>query len=159
MGMLDVYEEFLRPHLGDLSALHCPADPYAPGGTAQWWRGWYGRPIGEDDHRALPAGHPPESDYSYYVYVKMYWDVGEDGILIGHALRSWKRVDVRYPAQLIVQRCWWSHAQPGGAWGIQSAFIDGHAEWVHVDRIHKAAAYGDYNLDWTWWGIRGKDVD
>ena len=56
------------------------------------------------------------------------------------------------------QRCWESHAL-GDTWGMQAAFIDGHTQWVDVSRIHKACAYGDYNLDWTWEGIRGRDID
>lgn len=44
--------------------------------------------------------------------------------------------------------------------GMQSAFIDAHAEWVDVNRIQHAAvpAYGFYNLDWTKDGIYGKDL-
>ena len=157
MGMLDVHEHFLVKHTGGTGHLHCPSDRRVPGGTAVWWRGWYGHPMTPDDRLHLPEGEPVEVDYSYYYFVKMYWDVGDDGVLT-HTLRSWKKSDVRCPDSLIVQRCWESHAL-GQTWGMQAAFIDGHTEWVDISRIHKACAYGDYNLDWTFRGIRGRDID
>ena len=156
MGMLDVYEKFLYERLGrNTDFLHCPSDPWQPGGIAVWWRNWYGVPMKDSDHIALPPGRPGEVDYTYYYYVKMYWGIRSDGHL-DYLLHSWTTADIVYPHSLIVNRCFYSHS--GARGGIQSGFIDGRAEWVDYARIYKACDYGDYNLDWTWDGIRGKDL-
>lgn len=157
MGMLDVYEKFLYSRMGqNVDFLHCPRDPWKPGGLAAWWRAWYGVPMKDTDHIALPPNKPGEVDYTYYYFVKMYWGIRSDGVLDSKPY-SWKMGDIVYPHQLIVQRCFYSHA--GSRDGMQSAFIDGHAIWIDLARIYPACAYGDYNLDWTYDGIRGKDVD
>lgn len=157
MGMLDVYEKFLYPRLGqNVDFLHCPRDPWTPGGIAVWWRAWYGVPMNASDHIALPPDKPIEVNYTYYYFVKMYWGLRSDGHL-DYTPYSWRIGDIQCPQQLIVQRCFYSHADQRD--GMQSAFIDGHAIWIDLSHIYPACDYGDYNLDWTWNGIRGKDID
>lgn len=163
MGMLDLYEGCLRGYIsGDLKLLQCPLDDPRLGSIANWWRNWYGTPMVAADHKYLKSGEPAEVPYSYYWFVKMYWAVGPNGILIGgHAQAQYRVADVRHPSQLIVHRCFINHGdEPGVFTGMQSAFIDAHAEWVDVNRIQHAAvpAYGFYNLDWTKDGIGGKDL-
>lgn len=164
MGMLDFYEGNLRGYMGDnMKVLRCPLDNPHLGTVANWWRGWYGTPMVASDHQFLRPGEPAEVPFSYYWYVKMYWAVGPDGVLVGnHKLEQFKVSSVRFPSSLIAHRCFVNHGNdPGVFTGIQSSFIDGHAEWVPVSRILHSAApvYGIYNLDWTRDGIYGRDVN
>jgi prepilin-type N-terminal cleavage/methylation domain-containing protein len=164
-GMLDLQEILLRSYYGGtLKQLHCPSDPGAsgPGAIAGWWRIWFGTPIAAGDHlQPLPANEPDEVDYSYYWYAKMYWDLDfNTGLLINNQLRSYRVTDVTYPSALLSSVCFAGHSPDDVRWGVQGAFIDGHAEWTDGKRILKCAApwYGEYNLDWTYMGIYGRDV-
>ncbi len=163
MGMLDFYEVCLRNYISsDMKLLRCPMENPQLGSIASWWRSWYGAPMTNADHMFQQPGEPGEVPYSYYWYVKMYWAVGPDGVLIGNnKLEQFRITSVRHPSSLIAHRCFLNHGEePGVFTGIQSAFIDGHAEWVPVSRILHSAApvYGIYNLDWTRNGIFGRDV-
>jgi len=164
MGMLDFYEVNLRKYIsGDLSLLTCPLDDGPIKSIASWWRAWYGTPMVAADHKGLLASEPGEVPYSYYWFVKMYWQVGPDGVLVGGGvLAQYNISSIRHPSQLLVHRCFIDHGNDRNLFtGMQGAFIDGHAEWVDVKRILPSAApwYGVYNLDWTKHGVYGKDVE
>ena len=165
MGMLDFYEGCLRPYLGDdMTVLHCPRDVASPGGIANWWRAWYGTPMTAADHKYLKATEPGEVNYSYGWSVKMYWAVDPTtGVMKGNNITQQFRVEsVRNPSQLMTHRCFANHGDVEGEFsGMNGAFIDMHAEWVRRDRIIPSGApwYGTYNLDWTLWGIAGRDVE
>ncbi len=159
-GMLDLYEDSLRSYINDLSVLRCPLDTDV-GGIARWWRSWYGNPMDAGDHIALAPHEKGEVNYSYYYYVKMYWAVDRtSGLLNGHELAQYHLETVQHPSELFVSRCFVRHDDEPGFTGLQVAFIDAHAEWVHKDRIQTSCApwYGEYNLDWTCQGIYGKDL-
>jgi hypothetical protein len=92
----------------------------------------------------------------------MYWAVGADGVLLGSQLAQHQVSSVRSPGQLMVQRCFLNHGSEANVFsGMQSSFIDAHAAWVPVERIRPSGApwFGIYNLDWTLYGVYGKDVD
>ena len=101
--------------------------------------------------------------------------VDVDGVteeILSGTLKQWKMTDVRHPARLIPYTCFnffqESMDEPmvhGTAQkhGHQSGFLDGHAEWVDIDRITERSTSGQafggpYNLDWTKKGVRGVDV-
>lgn len=163
MGMLDLYEFNIRSYMsGDMNLLKCPIDDPRLGGIATWWRAWYGTPMVAGDHKKLLPGEPAEVKYSYYWFVKMYWAVGPDGVLVGSQQAQHQVSSIRFPSQLMVQRCFLNHGNEANVFsGMQSSFIDAHAAWVPVEHILPSGApwYGSYNLDWTLWGIYGKDVE
>ena len=160
MGMLDLYEGCLRSYIShDMNLLRCPRD-YDKGWIARWWQAWYSRPMDAGDHKYLKAGENPEVPYSYYWYVKMYWDVDmTSGVLAGSALRQYRVESVRHPSGLFTQVCFVDHSATGEG-GFQTSFIDAHAEFVPLGQANVSCApwYGPYNLDWTCYGIFGIDL-
>ncbi|NLX07607.1 MAG: hypothetical protein GXY33_20900 [Phycisphaerae bacterium] len=64
--------------------------------------------------------------------------------------------EVQYPSKLIIYTCFAGHSSTA-AGANMGGFPDGHAECVPLDRVFMGSL-GDYNLDWTYWGVLGYDV-
>jgi len=99
---------------------------------------------------------------SYYYYHQFYND---DSIPVA-TLAQRRTTEVAYPSQKAVMSCF---AEPEllhmgsqniahGRDGVPLLFVDSHSAFVKHSRLNKAAAYGDYNLDWTEDGLKGRDL-
>jgi prepilin-type N-terminal cleavage/methylation domain-containing protein len=99
---------------------------------------------------------------SYYYYHQFYND---DAIPVA-TLAQRRTTEVTYPSQKAVMSCF---AEPEllhlgsqniahGRDGVPLLFVDSHSAFVRYNRLNQAAAYGDYNLDWTEGGLKGRDL-
>lgn len=94
--------------------------------------------------------------------------------------KAWKLDEIKHPSELIPYSCFnggvtsisqdltAAMVHGAGKDGHQAAFVDGRAEWVPLEEITlRSVQQGDpenqtfggkKNLDWTKWGIHGRDV-
>ena len=176
IGMLD-FPTLILSQGFEPKFFHCPADKKEPGSMAEWWEQNRGQKLKDTDFlgKKRPYGYAKaeDVDWSYYWWVKMTVDVDKNtGNILYTTLKQWKMTDVKHPARLISYTCFnffrdsMDEPMVHGTkqkHGHQSGFLDGHAEWVDIDRIKERSPLGreyggPYNLDWTMNGIFGSDI-
>ncbi len=175
--IMDFFEVCLRPYLtasmmGDSSALKCPNDVNEPGYWGVWWLTNQGEMRSSDHHpdvQNLVGKTIPETvNYSYQWTFKMYHDVDQNtGSINQYVARQYLLSEVRYPSNLVALHCRGEVPVPDGYTtdphfdGLQSGFVDGHAEFVEFARMNVPLtgvyANGSKNMDWTEFGVFGKD--
>jgi prepilin-type N-terminal cleavage/methylation domain-containing protein/prepilin-type processing-associated H-X9-DG protein len=173
MGFLDEWELCLFQNTStNVKYAHCPADRFTPSFWAVFWRapGNYNRPMNISDHLPqvqplVTAGTiPAEANYSYLWFAKMYYDKTGNT----NSMHDWSVNDIWYPSKLITVACTHTttstvpYGQLWGGTGVNSGFLDGHAEFVpwslmsgntYDSNFNKAD--GSKNLDWTNSGTSG----
>jgi prepilin-type N-terminal cleavage/methylation domain-containing protein len=131
----------------------CPADKPPPWNVA--WVKQNGAAMNIRSNELLFAN-------SYYYYHQFY----NTDKIPDAALSRRKASEVRMPAKKAIMCCFAEpeNGQVGdrnfahGKAGFPLLFVDSHAAYVKYIQLNKAAAYGDYNLDWTTNGLAGEDL-
>lgn len=169
--------------------MHCPADRYKPGAVAKYYEDYFGGMLHDHHNRNLSPemlGIDVVVNYSYLWRRKMYLILDAISVqpslvsMDGSGRISYKITDVKHPARLITYNCFWNFTTdlwegdidelkgylPHGYFGFQAGFIDGHAEYVPVEKVRDRAPesmnYPPWdvlpNLDWTVGGVYGSDI-
>jgi prepilin-type N-terminal cleavage/methylation domain-containing protein len=131
----------------------CPADK-PPAWNIAWASGPGSRTGITTNELAFPN--------SYYYYHQFY---NNDKIPTA-TLTQRRTTEVSFPSQKAIICCF---AEPKngelgnqnlahGSEGFPLLLVDGHSGFIRYNKLHKAAAYGDTNLDWTKDGLKGKDL-
>jgi prepilin-type N-terminal cleavage/methylation domain-containing protein len=146
----------MQPIISDKKGFYkCPVDE-DPAWTLQWAQ-TYGPMYGFS-----PSQIPFPSSYYYPAY---FYDKADDGGVIypfipTHFLIS----QVKYPAEKMIVTCF-ARGVPGGNHYRQThswLFVDGHAALIRYKEVTKRGwrlgADDRGNVDYTVWGIKGKDI-
>ena len=99
---------------------------------------------------------------SYYYYHQFY----NSDKIPAPKLTQRKTTEVSFPSQKAIICCF---AEPRngevgnknlahGSEGFPLLFVDGHSGFIKYNKLYKAAAYGETNLDWTKDGLKGQDL-
>jgi prepilin-type N-terminal cleavage/methylation domain-containing protein len=161
-GLLNVWGMLTEYGALQQDKLHCPADKNKPGATYNWFQK-SAYTYSKDYFQVLPDVELDEQgnpviDWSYYYNIKMYSDYDRTSGRIFPVSwtnasmpepKSWRITDAKAPAQLISFSCFNApnigndpiyakvmvHSSSEANNGHQAGFLDGHSEWVTMDRI------------------------
>ena len=139
----------LRPYLRNTSMYKCQSDQKLAW-NHRWTQYWFSK-ADSPFEKQLPF------PCSYYYFASFYKNVVGGNMSSGLPGQSMPVSAVRYPTKKAIYDCYAGQKASiqWGEHGMLLCFVDWHVKLVSLADLNKP---NDYNLDYTYDGIRGKDI-